>query len=53
MSLAPMQFAIAADWVASEDTFIPMRAEIGLPYGVELGGAYWYMDTAGDPPSGA
>lgn len=49
MSLAPMQVAIAADYVASEDTFVPMRAEIGLPMGIEIGGAYWYMDTNGDP----
>jgi hypothetical protein len=48
MSLAPMQFAIAADYVGSEDTFIPMRAEIGLPYGIEVGGAYWYTDTEAD-----
>ena len=49
MSLAPMQIAIAADYVFSEDTFVPMRAEIGLPYGFEVGGAYWYVDTEGDP----
>ena len=44
MSLAPMQFQFAADYVFSDDTFVPMRAAIGLPYGIEIGGAYWYTD---------
>jgi hypothetical protein len=44
MSLAPMSIAIAADYVFSDATFVPMRAEIGLPYGIEVGGAYWYVD---------
>jgi hypothetical protein len=48
LSLAPGQVAIAADYVFSEDTFVPMRAAVGLPYGIELGGAYWYVDTPGD-----
>jgi hypothetical protein len=48
MTLAPMQFQVAADYVFSEDTFVPMRAAVGLPYGIELGGAYWYIDTPGD-----
>ena len=34
MSLAPMQFAIAADYVASDALFVPVRAEIGLPFGL-------------------
>lgn len=49
MSLAPMQFAVAADYVFSEDTFIPMRAAIGLPMGFEVGGYYWYEDIDIDP----
>ena len=49
MSLAPMQFAVAAEYVASDDTFVPVRAAVGLPFGIELGGAYWYVDTPGGP----
>jgi len=44
MSLAPLQFAIAADYISSDALFIPVRAEIGLPFGFEVGGAYWYVD---------
>jgi hypothetical protein len=44
MALAPMEFQVAADWVFSDDTFVPMRAAVGLPYGIEIGGAYWYTD---------
>jgi hypothetical protein len=45
MSLAPMQFAIAADYVASDNFQAPVRAEIGLPLGFEVGGAYYYIDS--------
>jgi predicted porin len=48
MSLAPMQMAVAADYVFSDDMFIPMRAAIGLPYGIEIGGAYWYTNLDAD-----
>ena len=41
MSLAPMQFQIAADYVASDDLFHPDARRIRPPYGIELGGAYW------------
>jgi hypothetical protein len=44
LSLAPMQFAIAAEYVASDDLFVPVRAGFGLPYGIEVGGAYWIID---------
>jgi hypothetical protein len=44
MSLKPMQFQVAAEYVFSDDLFIPVRAAIGLPFGIELGGAYWYID---------
>ena len=44
MSNAPMEFAIAAEYVFSDDLFIPTRAAIGLPYGIELGGAYWFIN---------
>ena len=46
MSLAPMQFAIAADYLSSDELFVPVRAAIGLPFGIELGGAYWYTSLA-------
>ena len=45
MSLKPLQFQVAAEYVASDDLFIPVRAAIGLPFGIELGGAYWYIDS--------
>jgi len=45
MSLAPMQAQVAVEYVFSDDLFIPMRAAIGLPYGIEVGGAYWYNDA--------
>jgi len=44
MSNAPMEFQFAADYVFSDDLFIPVRAAIGLPFGIELGGAYWYIN---------
>jgi hypothetical protein len=44
MSLAPMQFAIAADYVSSDQLYIPIRGELGLPYGIEVGGSYQYVD---------
>lgn len=44
MSLAPMQFAVAVDWVNSDATFVPIRGELGLPYGIEVGGAYQWVD---------
>jgi hypothetical protein len=44
MANAPMEFQAAAEYVFSDDLFIPMRAAIGLPYGIELGGAYWFID---------
>ena len=49
MSNAPMEFAIAAEYVFSDDLFVPVRAAIGLPYGFEVGGAYWFTnpDLAG------
>ena len=44
MSLAPMQIAIAVDYVGSDVTFVPIRGEIGLPYGFEVGGSYQWVD---------
>jgi hypothetical protein len=45
MTLAPMQFAFAVDYVASDNYQVPLRAEVGLPYGFEVGGFYNYLDT--------
>lgn len=47
-SLAPMQFAVAADYVHSDDFQIQGRAEIGLPAGLEAGFNYVYADTEGN-----
>jgi hypothetical protein len=44
MSLAPMQVAVAVDYVSSDVLYVPTRIELGLPYGIEIGGAYQYVD---------
>jgi hypothetical protein len=49
MTLAPMTLGVAADYVFSDDTFVPIRAEFGVIDGLEVGGKYWFMDTEGDP----
>ena len=41
----PMSVAVAADFVSSEDTFLPFRAEFGVIEGLEVGFNYWFMDT--------
>lgn len=43
--LPPMTLAVATDYVGSEDTFVPVRAEIGILPGLEIGGNYWFLDT--------
>jgi hypothetical protein len=45
MALAPMSFALAADFVVSEDAFLPVRAEFGVIEGLEVGLNYWFTDT--------
>ena len=45
MALPPMSCAVAADFVGSEDLFLPLRAEFGIIEGLELGLNYWYTDT--------
>jgi len=45
MALAPMSFAVAADYVASEELFVPARAEFGVIEGLEIGINYWFADT--------
>jgi hypothetical protein len=45
MALAPMSFAVAADFVVSEDAFLPLRAEFGVIEGLEIGLNYWLTDT--------
>ena len=47
-ALPPLTLAIAADYVASDAMFIPVRAEIGVIEGLEIGGNYWFLDTAGE-----
>jgi hypothetical protein len=49
MSLPPMSFAIAADYVGSDAPLVPVRAEIGLPFGIEVGGSYSFLDMNNDP----
>ena len=49
MALPPMSFAVAADYVGSDAVLVPVRAEIGLPFGFELGGSYSFLDTNNDP----
>lgn len=48
VALPPMTLALAADFVASDEVFIPMRLEFGVIEGLELGGHYWYLDVPGD-----
>ncbi len=45
MTLAPMTLAVAADYVGSDEIFIPARVELGVIDGLELGGKYWWTDT--------
>jgi hypothetical protein len=44
-ALPPLTLAVAGDFVASDDVFLPMRAEFGVIQGLELGGNYWYIDS--------
>ena len=44
-ALPPLTLAVAADFVASDDVFLPMRAEFGVIEGLELGANYWYIDS--------
>ena len=46
MSLKPMQLAVAVDYLSSDALFVPVRLELGLPLGFEVGGAYWYVDIS-------
>jgi len=45
VALAPLTLAVAMDFVASDDVFLPMRAEFGIIEGLEVGGNYWYIDS--------
>lgn len=47
-ALPPLSAAVAADFVASDETFIPVRAEFGVIEGLEVGAHYWYLDLPGD-----
>jgi hypothetical protein len=48
-ALPVLGLAVGGDIVASTDLFVPMRAEIGLVEGLEVGANYWFMDTIGSP----
>jgi hypothetical protein len=48
VALPPMTLAVAADFVGSDDLYLPFRAEFGVIQGLELGGHYWYLDIPGD-----
>jgi hypothetical protein len=45
VALPPLTLAIAGDFIASDDVFLPLRAEFGVIEGLELGGNYWYIDS--------
>jgi hypothetical protein len=47
VALPPLTLAIAADHVASNDVFIPMRVEFGVIEGLEVGANYWYLNNEG------
>jgi hypothetical protein len=49
IALPPMTIAVAADYVGSDSFQVPIRAAIGLPYGIEISGAYDYIDSDLDP----
>ena len=44
-ALPPLTLAIAMDFVASDDVFLPLRAQFGIIEGLEVGGNYWYIDS--------
>lgn len=46
-TLPPMTVALAADYIASEDLQVPLRAEVGVIDGLELGFNYNVLDTTG------
>src|SRR3990172_7601480 len=37
--------ALAADYVAADDAIVPIRFELGVINGLEIGGAYHYWDV--------
>lgn len=43
--LEPMSFAVAGDFVVSEDLSLPLRLEFGVIEGLELGLNYWFSDS--------
>ncbi len=44
-SLPPLTLAVAGDFIASDDVFLPLRVEFGVIEGLELGGNYWYLNS--------
>lgn len=47
-TLEPMDFAAAADYVNTDDFFLPLRLEFGLIEGLELGALFQYQNDADD-----
>ena len=45
VALPPLTLAIAGDFIASDDVFLPLRVEFGVIEGLELGGNYWFIDS--------
>jgi len=46
VALPPLTLAVAGDFVASNDVFLPLRAEFGIIDGLEVGANYWYIDSS-------
>jgi len=46
---APMSLTLAADYVGSEELFVPLRLNFGVMEGLEIAALYYYMDLEGDP----
>jgi len=45
MALPPLTLGIAADYVFSDEAFVPARLEFGIVKGLEIGGKFWYTNT--------
>jgi len=51
--LAPMNFAVAADYVNTDNFLLPIRLELGVIEGLEAGVMFQYQDEADDNLFGA
>lgn len=45
--LPPMTLSVAADYVNTEDALVPLRLEVGVIEGLEVGVSYWWWDASG------